>query len=105
MLRAMRRALLVVLVSCGSNPPPAYKVQVPPPADAPAKTADPVPDPAPPELRLPATIRPTRHDVTLTLDPASADFTGTITIELDVLEPTSVVWLHGEEIKLSRVAP
>ncbi len=103
MLRAMRRALLILLVSCGSNPPPASKVHVPPPADA-AVAADPVPDPAPPELRLPTTIKPTRHDVTLTLDPASEDFSGTITIELDVLEPTSVVWLHGEEIKLKRVA-
>jgi alanyl aminopeptidase len=77
---------------------------VAPPPDASAKVVEPVPDPAPPELRLPATIKPTRHDVTLTIDPSSTDFTGTITIELDVAEPTSVVWLNGEEITLKRVA-
>ncbi len=104
MLRAMRRALLVLVVSCGSNKPPESKVKVPPPTpDAPA-VAEPAPDPAPPELRLPTTIKPTRHDVTLAIDPAASDFTGTITIELDVTEPTSVIWLHGEEITLKRVA-
>ena len=67
-------------------------------------SAEAIPDPAPPELRLPSTIKPLKHDVTLTLDPAAADFTGTITIDLDVAEATSVVWLHGSEITLKRVA-
>ena len=101
----MKRAIFVgVVVACGSTPPPSKVSVAPPPSDATVKVAEPTPDPAPPELRLPATIKPTRHDVTLTIDPSSADFTGTITIELDVAEPTSVVWLNGEEITLKRVA-
>nr|MBA2544580.1 hypothetical protein [Deltaproteobacteria bacterium] len=103
MLAAMRRALVIVLVACGCSAPPA-KPPVVVTQTPDAAPADPVPDPAPPELRLPSTIKPLKHDVTLTLDPSSADFTGTITIDLDVTEATSIVWLHGSEITLKRVA-
>jgi aminopeptidase N len=99
----MRALAACILVACGSGSQPPAKppvVVAPPPVDA----AAPLPDPAPPELRLPSTVRPLRHDVVLTLDPAAEEFTGTITIEIDVKEVTSVLWLHGEEIKLKRVA-
>jgi alanyl aminopeptidase len=107
MLPAMRRALIaLVVVACGSNPPTAPKIIPPPVAgfgDAPVVT-EPVPDPAPPELRLPDTIRPLKHEVQLTLDPSADSFTGTITIDIDVRAETSVVWLHGQELVLKRVA-
>src|SRR5512140_2159990 len=101
----MRRAPVVFLAihvglgiialssGCGSAPPPTKPVVVAPtPVTAPAATA---PDPAPPDLRLPTTVRPLRHEVTLSIDPSTEDFTGEISIELDVKEPTSVIWLHG----------
>jgi len=102
----VRRALLglVVLACCGSPQQPPKPIVAPAPDAAVTTAATPAPDPAPPKLRLPTTIRPTRHDVMLTIDPSSADFTGTITIELDVSAPTSVIWLSGEEIQLKRVA-
>jgi len=116
MLRAMRRAsfafvavhvglgLIALTSGCGSSAPPPAKPApaVAPPADA--AVAEAPDDPAPPELRLPTTIRPTHYDVSLKIDPASEDFTGEISILIDVDEPTSVIWLHGAEITLERAA-
>src|SRR5262245_48974004 len=87
-MRAMRAALLgIALVACGRS-----------------KAADPpaVADPKPPELRLPPLARPLHNEVELTLDPASEDFNGTITTKLEILKPTSVLWLDGLEIEIER---
>ncbi len=117
MLPAMRRApvaflavhvglgLIALSSACGpgKQPPPAKPIVVGPPAGSgSAKEAG--PDPAPPDLRLPTTVRPLHHDVALTIDPTTEDFTGTITIDLDVTTESSVIWLHGAEITLKRVA-
>ena len=89
----MRVALLVALVACGQNKP-APPVVAPPPAPATAL--------APPDLRLPALARPLRNDVELTIDPAIESFSGRIKTELDLIKPTSVVWLNGLELTIDR---
>ena len=97
----MRVATIVFLAACcpplpaPTTPPKMTKTDPAPPEDPPQ------PDPTPPELRLPATVKPLRNEVVLTLDPASEDFTGTIAIDLELAEPTSVVWLNQEEITIS----
>jgi alanyl aminopeptidase len=102
MLRAMRRALaIVILAACGPSGKQVPVVTEPVVTRPPVAEPEPVADPTPPELRLPATVRPVRHDVELTLDPASEDFTGRIDIELELAAPTSVVWLNQEELEVA----
>jgi alanyl aminopeptidase len=96
-----RMGLLLMVVGCSSHPA-STPVAVPPRAPA-----DPVAEapPTPPTLRLPAGVaRPTREEVDLAIDPASEDFTGRVAIELEVLAPTSLLWLNAEEIAVDEAA-
>ncbi len=45
-------------------------------------------------------MHPTHNTVELTIDPTIEDFTGSITTAIAVDEPTSVIWLNGEELEL-----
>jgi alanyl aminopeptidase len=49
-------------------------------------------------------VRPLRYDVTLTLDPAAPTFSGRIEIELELAEPTAVVWLHAVELDIDEAS-
>ena len=60
-----------------------------------------LPAPTPPALRLPTSVRPTAHVVELTIDPASEDFSGSISSGIVVDEATSVIWLNGDELELT----
>lgn len=52
-----------------------------------------------PTLRLPKLAAPQRYALDLTLVPAEETFTGRIDIDLNILEPTSVLWLNkGPEL-------
>src|ERR1043166_2256413 len=98
-----RLGLLVVVVSCSSHPASTPT----PPQQAPRAPADPVAEvaPTPPTLRLPAGVaRPTREDVDLVIDPASADFTGQVASQLDGLAATQVLWLNADEIAVDEAA-
>jgi alanyl aminopeptidase len=94
-------AIAFALVSCSTpgapRPAPVAVAPVAPPAPAPA----PRPPLTPPELRLPTTVRPTGNTVELTIDPTIEDFSGSITTTITVDEPTSVIWLNGDELQLS----
>ena len=50
---------------------------------------------------LPTTVRPIRHDLTLTPDLSAFTFEGKQSIDLEVLEPTSDIVMHCAEIKIS----
>src|SRR3954453_10629035 len=54
-------------------------------------------DPAatPPKLRLPSTVRPTHYALELRVVPAQPTFSGMVTIDLRVDQPTSLVWLNA----------
>lgn len=88
----MRLLLLaLVLVGCAGTPAPA-----------PAAPATPsFPEPAPPALRLPDTVRPVRYRLELRLVPAEPTFSGTVMAELDVRTPVRQVWLHAQDLTVS----
>jgi len=94
-----RMCLLVMAVGCSSHPasttPPSR-----PPADPAAEMT-----PTPPTLRLPAGVaRPTHEDVDLVIETGSEDFPGNVTIDLDVVAPTKVLWLNANEIAVDEAA-
>ncbi|HEV8269140.1 MAG TPA: M1 family metallopeptidase [Thermoanaerobaculia bacterium] len=51
--------------------------------------------PVPPKLRLPATARPTKELVDLTIIPSETTFRGVVDVDVVLKEPTSLLWLHG----------
>ncbi|HEX3760772.1 MAG TPA: M1 family metallopeptidase, partial [Kofleriaceae bacterium] len=95
----MRAGLLVVLVACSAaeRPPPAA-VTSPPPAPVAASA---LPDPAPPELRLPGDVRPTRYALDLTIVPEQPAATGRIHIAAEVVKPARVVWLNATGLAIA----
>src|SRR3569623_1718634 len=99
--RQMKIALgsFALLFACGHACSPAHAPPPPPPSsgsdEAPPVAAAP---PEAPQLRLPTYARPLHEDVDLTLDPASEDFKGKITTELDITEAQPVIWLNADEI-------
>ncbi|HTL38231.1 MAG TPA: M1 family metallopeptidase, partial [Kofleriaceae bacterium] len=88
----MRAHLLAIaLVACGqSKPAPAVKTS--PPVAAAATAV--------PDLKLPELARPLRNDVELTIDPTIETFSGRIKTELEIVKPTSVLWLNGLELTI-----
>ncbi len=65
-----------------------------------AVAAPPGPDPAPPALRLPATVRPLAGALELRVDPAAPRFSGTARYRVSLQEPSSVVWMHAEGLQV-----
>src|SRR5262245_59892434 len=53
-----------------------------------------------PDLRLPQDIRPLGYDLDVTLVPERNDFSGTISIDLKLTTPSSVIWLNGTNLKI-----
>ncbi|XXF79785.1 M1 family aminopeptidase [Myxococcaceae bacterium GXIMD 01537] len=91
----MHRPLLVLLaltsLHCAHAPEPA----------TPAVAAAPAwPDPKPPALRLPDTVRPVRYGLALTLLPAEPTYSGTVTAEVEVTAPVRQVWLHAQDLEV-----
>jgi alanyl aminopeptidase len=98
-------AALVLVAACGAGSSTAQTAPAAPAntilaTTTPALLPPPPPAPEPPALRLPTTVHPTRNTVDLAVDPGSEAFTGTITTALTLDEPTSVIWLNGDEITI-----
>ena len=55
-----------------------------------------------PKLRLPMTVRPVRYSVDLRMTPGEDRFSGSITIELEIQQPVSTVWLHGKSLAFEK---
>jgi len=53
-----------------------------------------------PQLRLPATVRPVKGRLDLTIDPSKETFTGTATYDLTISEPTSTLWINGTGLQI-----
>ncbi len=87
---AAATALTATLGGCGGRP--AH-----PPAPAPAS------EEAPPAFRLPTTVRPVRYALELSIDAAQPTFRGEVEIALALDAPTSVVWLHAQDLTFDRV--
>ena len=58
--------------------------------------------PAQPALRLPKNFVATGYRAHLDLDPAKAGFSGSIAISGTIAERSSVIWLHGHHLAVSR---
>jgi alanyl aminopeptidase len=96
-LRLSAILLTLTAAGCGgSSAPPARPAE---PVAAAAPVAAPV-APTPPDLRLPAGVRPVRYQATLELDPAAKDFGGVIAIDVSVDAATDLVWLNADGLTI-----
>ncbi|MBL9019514.1 MAG: M1 family metallopeptidase [Myxococcales bacterium] len=91
-------AAALLLVACSSSvsktvpaPPPGQVAEEP-------KLVVPVPDPAPPGLRLSRDVVPTSYDVEWTIVPSEPRFLGRLRVEVEVTKPTWVVWLNAKQL-------
>jgi len=57
--------------------------------------------PRPPELRLPDGVRPVRQSIELSVDPGLETLSGSVEIELEVRESTSLLWLNAAGLKIT----
>jgi aminopeptidase N len=73
-------------------------------AGAPAPAAAAASDPAPPELRLPGDVKPTRYELDVTILPDKPTASGRIHIPVEVVKPTRVVWLNATELTIGHAA-
>jgi alanyl aminopeptidase len=53
--------------------------------------------------RLDKKVVPTKYAIELTVDPSEAMFSGNVSIEVQISEPTSIIWLHGKDLDVSEV--
>lgn len=60
--------------------------------------------PAPPAFHLPGDVVPLKYSVELSIDPHRDTFEGTARIEMNVLKPTSVVWMNAKDLILEPTA-
>lgn len=67
-----------------------------------AHAATPVPADAVPTGRLPRTVVPTLVELELKIDPRKERFNGRTRIQATVAAPTSVIWMHGNRLKIGR---
>jgi alanyl aminopeptidase len=59
-------------------------------------------EPPQPTLRLPRNFEPTQYTARLAIDPARAGFDGSIAIAGTVAARSSVIWLHGHQLKIGK---
>ncbi|HLL84910.1 MAG TPA: M1 family metallopeptidase [Longimicrobium sp.] len=93
-----------VLVACAG---PTASTPKPPPK--PPLIAEPAPppresraEPVSPTLRLPATVRPIRAALDLTVVPGEAAYRGTADFELELFADTDVLWLNAQDLKVTK---
>ncbi len=86
--------LVALTVRCAHAPEAA------PPVSAPAAVS--WPEALPPALRLPDTVRPVHYALDLKLVPTEATYPGSVTIDVEVREPVRQVWLHAQDLEVTR---
>ncbi len=59
--------------------------------------------PAQATTQLPRTVRPTHYDVAIVPDAANLRFKGTVTVVIDVLQPTNSITLNAIDMTISKV--
>ena len=96
-MRFLTMACLAALISLGAcAQKSAWTVPVQPvDAAALAKVA--------PAGRLPGTARPQAYRVALDLDPRETHFSGTVEIDVALEASANGIWLHGDDLEVSRV--
>src|SRR5216110_3397332 len=99
MCRARVRIVLAVFGLSACSPPASPLAPSPPGVAHEAKTIDRGLEPAEPALRLPRNFLPASYAATLAIDPARSGFEGTIAITGDISQRSSVIWLHGRQLR------
>ncbi|KAJ8380663.1 hypothetical protein SKAU_G00014410 [Synaphobranchus kaupii] len=56
------------------------------------------------KMRLPETVWPLHYDLLIHPNLTTLDFTGTVKIQLDVLQDTAVIILHSKDLRISKAA-
>ncbi|KAJ8262956.1 hypothetical protein COCON_G00154130 [Conger conger] len=56
------------------------------------------------KMRLPETVWPLHYDLFIHPNLTTLDFTGTVQIQLEVLQDTSVIILHSRDLRISKAA-
>mgnify|MGYP001093709650 CR=1 FL=1 len=93
-------ALCITLVGClaACSGPRTEPPRTATPTTAPVAHAQTPPAPRPaPKLRLPTSVRPLSYAVTMRMTPKEEAFTGHVDVDVEVVEPTDVVWLHAAD--------
>ena len=57
-----------------------------------------------PTGQLPRIVTPQHYDLALTVLPDQERFQGKVTIHVDIRKPTSIIWLHGWELNVTRAS-
>jgi alanyl aminopeptidase len=52
--------------------------------------------------RLGDNVVPTKYAIELTIDPSQDTFSGRVSIDVQISEPTSTIWMHGKDLDISR---
>ena len=99
--RLIAVSVVVITFAAGCPQQRAPEVAKPKPVEPVATTPNTV-EPPPPTLRLPRNFVPTGYAARLDIDPAKTTFEGSIAISGVVAQPSSVIWLHGYHLKVSR---
>jgi cytosol alanyl aminopeptidase len=60
-------------------------------------------DAAPPLGHLPEWAQPESYKLAFKVDPKQEDYSGSTTIKLKLTQPSDFVWIHGKELKVSKV--
>ena len=55
---------------------------------------------APPEFRLPETVKPASYVIELQLDPEIETFKGKVTIDLELKEAATTIWMNGRDLTI-----
>ena len=99
---------LVAAVAC--SPAMKEKGETPPTHTSTATTSAPsttAGDEAPPRVRLPTDVKPTRYALMLEIVPSRERFSGSVDIDIQLDRARDVVWLHGAGLtaKVATVTP
>ncbi len=57
-----------------------------------------------PHAQLGGNVTPTNYAIDLTIDPRDDTFSGTVTIDVDIKQTTSKIWMHGQTITANGAA-
>jgi aminopeptidase N len=93
--------IALAIAACSSPAKHAVPTTSPIPTPSPAVVKA-LPDPAPPALRLPGDVRPTKYALDLTIVPDQPKASGRVTIDAEIVKPTRVVWLNATDLVIAK---
>src|SRR6185437_4688910 len=96
-MRAIYKAAMVGLLAC------AGVALAKPPRTTSQHAATTTSAQTPPMTRLPDWAVPQSYDLAIKSDPKQADYSGTVSIAVDLKKASNYLWLHGKDLKVSSV--